>query len=97
MDFSTFPPECFLFSEQAMLVSKEFITSVVVGKDVVPRLGLHQMETLRHDLMATIKQSKKNKVQGHRGNINFVSIFIQCFSDLIFISYIFVLSMEKRQ
>ena len=30
-----------------MLESKSFMTSVVVGKDVVPRLGLHQMETLR--------------------------------------------------
>ena len=36
-----------LFSEAAMLSSKSFMTSVVVGKDVVPRLGLHQMETLR--------------------------------------------------
>ena len=26
-----------------MLESKEYITSVVVGKDVVPRLGLHQV------------------------------------------------------
>jgi hypothetical protein len=34
----------------------------VAGKDVVPRVGLHQLETLRHDLMDAIKRSKKNKV-----------------------------------
>ena len=30
-----------------MLASREFMTSVVVGKDVVPRIGMHQAETLR--------------------------------------------------
>ena len=30
-----------------MLASREFMTSVVVGKDVVPRIGMHQLETLR--------------------------------------------------
>jgi hypothetical protein len=35
----------------------------VAGKDVVPRVGLHQLETLRHDLMDAIKRSKKNKVR----------------------------------
>lgn len=42
--------------------TKEFVTSVVVGKDVVPRLGLHQLETLRTSLMATIKKSTDPKV-----------------------------------
>lgn len=37
--------------------SKSFITSVVVGKDVVPRIGLHQMETLRADLINAIQRS----------------------------------------
>ena len=45
-----------------MVASREYMTSVVVGKDVVARLGLHQMETLRHDLIATVRTSKKNKV-----------------------------------
>ena len=31
-----------------MLASREFMTSVVVGKDVVPRIGMHQLETLRY-------------------------------------------------
>lgn len=42
--------------------SKSFITSVVVGKDVVPRIGLHQLEALRADLINTIKRSKDPKV-----------------------------------
>lgn len=41
----------------AVEYSKEFITSVVVGKDVVPRIGLHQMEALRADLINAIQQS----------------------------------------
>lgn len=41
----------------AVEYSKSFITSVVVGKDVVPRIGLHQMETLRADLINAIKRS----------------------------------------
>lgn len=42
---------------QAVEYSKSFITSVVVGKDVVPRIGLHQMEALRADLINAIKRS----------------------------------------
>lgn len=45
------------FSIQAVEYSKSFITSVVVGKDVVPRIGLHQMEALRADLINAIKRS----------------------------------------
>lgn len=41
----------------AVEYSKSFITSVVVGKDVIPRIGLHQMEALRADLINAIKQS----------------------------------------
>ena len=33
-----------------------------MGKDVVPRIGLHQMETLRHDLMNALQKSKDPKV-----------------------------------
>ncbi len=42
--------------------SKEFITTVIVGKDVVPRIGLSQMESLRADLINAIKKSQKPKV-----------------------------------
>lgn len=41
----------------AVEYSKTFITSVVVGKDVVPRIGLYQMEALRADLINAIKRS----------------------------------------
>lgn len=37
------------------------MTSVVVGKDVVPRLGLHQLETLRSSLMTAINKSTEPK------------------------------------
>ena len=52
-------------SMPAVEYTKEFITSVVVGKDVVPRIGLHQLEQLRSDLMDVIKHSKQSKVTGH--------------------------------
>lgn len=41
--------------------TKEFVTSVVVGKDVVPRLGLHQLETLRSSLVTAINKSTDPK------------------------------------
>lgn len=50
--------------------SKSFITSVVVGKDVVPRIGLHQMESLRADLINAITRSIDAKVS----NLNSFSI-----------------------
>jgi len=57
----SYSPPGGLLSEEAMLASREFMTSVVVGKDVVPRIGMHQLETLRHDLMETIKKSEESK------------------------------------
>ena len=45
-----------------MIASRSFMTSVVVGKDIVPRIGLNQMEVLRQDIMATIKKSPFSKV-----------------------------------
>ena len=45
-------------SEEAMMASRSFMTSVVVGKDIVPRIGLNQLEILRQDIMATIKKSR---------------------------------------
>uniref|UniRef100_A0A7G3B235 sn-1-specific diacylglycerol lipase n=1 Tax=Lutzomyia longipalpis TaxID=7200 RepID=A0A7G3B235_LUTLO len=54
--FSYSPPGG-LLSMPAVEYSKSFITAVVVGKDVVPRIGLHQMEALRADLINAIKRS----------------------------------------
>ena len=56
----------YLHSMPAVEYTKEFITSVVVGKDVVPRIGLHQLEQLRSDLMDVIKHSKQSKVTARR-------------------------------
>ncbi|KAF2349357.1 Reverse transcriptase domain, partial [Trinorchestia longiramus] len=50
-----------LLSKPVLEFTKEFITSVVVGKDVVPRIGLHQMETLRADLITAIQHSQEPK------------------------------------
>lgn len=46
----------------AMEYTKTFTISVVLGKDVVPRLGLNQMEALRADLINAIKRSVDPKV-----------------------------------
>ncbi|CAG9855011.1 unnamed protein product [Phyllotreta striolata] len=46
-----------LLSAPAVDYTKQFTVSVVVGKDVVPRIGLYQMETLRTDLINAIKRS----------------------------------------
>jgi hypothetical protein len=53
----------YFYSEDAMLASISFMTSVVVGKDIVPRIGLNQLETLRLQLMEEIKNSKQSKVK----------------------------------
>ena len=47
-----------MFSEEAMLASRDFMTSVVVGKDAVPRIGMHQAETLRLFVMIELFQHK---------------------------------------
>ncbi|XP_015928278.1 diacylglycerol lipase-alpha isoform X2 [Parasteatoda tepidariorum] len=59
---------CYAYSPPGGLLSmpvvdytKDFVTSVVLGKDVVPRIGLHQMETLRSDLINAIKRSQDPK------------------------------------
>ena len=45
-----------------MVASQAFMTSVVVGKDIVPRIGLHQLERLRHQLLLSLHQSTQPKV-----------------------------------
>lgn len=48
-------------SSSALEYTKEFVVSVVLGKDVVPRLGLHQLEKLRYDLIEAIKRNNDPK------------------------------------
>ncbi|KAI7697578.1 Sn1-specific diacylglycerol lipase alpha [Sarcoptes scabiei] len=50
-----------LLSEEVINYSKDFIVSIVLGKDLVPRLGLHQMEKLRFDLIKSIKHCDMSK------------------------------------
>lgn len=62
--------------------SKTFITSVVVGKDLVPRIGLHQMESLRADLINAISRSIDPKV-----NYLFFKLFIHKHFFIIFLQF----------
>ncbi|XP_048118549.1 diacylglycerol lipase-alpha isoform X1 [Alosa alosa] len=50
-----------LLSEDAMEYSKEFCTSVVLGKDLVPRIGLFQLEGFRRHLLEVLQKSDKPK------------------------------------
>uniref|UniRef100_A0A8C9YJJ4 Diacylglycerol lipase-alpha n=1 Tax=Sander lucioperca TaxID=283035 RepID=A0A8C9YJJ4_SANLU len=57
----SYSPPGGLFSEDAMEYSKEFVTSVVLGKDLVPRLGLSQLEGFRRHLLEVLQKSNKPK------------------------------------
>lgn len=50
-----------LISEECAEATKSYITSVIVGKDIVPRIGLSQLELLRSDLINVIKMNEKPK------------------------------------
>ena len=76
----------------AVEYSKQFITSVVVGKDVVPRIGLHQMESLRADLINAIKRSKDPKV----GTLFLVSVSRFHVNVIISTSLFFVFLVENN-
>ncbi|XP_022093970.1 sn1-specific diacylglycerol lipase alpha-like isoform X2 [Acanthaster planci] len=60
--------QCYAYSPPGGLLSmpvveytKEFVTSLVIGKDIVTRVGLSQMECLRADLLDCIKRSTDTK------------------------------------
>uniref|UniRef100_A0A671U3X0 Diacylglycerol lipase-alpha n=1 Tax=Sparus aurata TaxID=8175 RepID=A0A671U3X0_SPAAU len=57
----SYSPPGGLLSEEAMEYSKEFVTSVVLGKDLVPRLGLSQLEGFRRHLLEVLQKSNKPK------------------------------------
>lgn len=54
------PPGC-VFSRRLAESCKEYITSYVLGDDVVPRLGLTSMENLRHEVLSLIARIKVPK------------------------------------
>ena len=51
-----------LLSPDAVEESKKFTTSIVVGKDVIPRLGTAQLEYFRSDLLYLLENSTAPKV-----------------------------------
>uniref|UniRef100_A0A1A8BHH3 Diacylglycerol lipase-alpha n=1 Tax=Nothobranchius kadleci TaxID=1051664 RepID=A0A1A8BHH3_NOTKA len=57
----SYSPPGGLLSEDAMEYSKEFVTAVVLGKDLVPRLGLSQLEGFRRHLLEVLQKSNKPK------------------------------------
>ncbi|XP_067301253.1 diacylglycerol lipase-alpha isoform X1 [Pseudorasbora parva] len=57
----SYSPPGGLLSEDAMEYSKEFVTSVVLGKDLVPRIGLSQLEGFRRHLLEVLQKSEKPK------------------------------------
>uniref|UniRef100_A0A8C1GE03 Diacylglycerol lipase-alpha n=1 Tax=Cyprinus carpio TaxID=7962 RepID=A0A8C1GE03_CYPCA len=57
----SYSPPGGLLSEDAMEYSKEFVTSVVLGKDLVPRIGLSQLEGFRRHLLEVLQKSEKAK------------------------------------
>ncbi|XP_010888803.2 sn1-specific diacylglycerol lipase alpha [Esox lucius] len=57
----SYSPPGGLLSEDAMEYSKEFVTSVVLGKDLVPRIGLSQLEVFRRHLLEVLQKSDKPK------------------------------------
>ena len=56
-----FAPPGGLLSEAAAEYSKDFVISIVLGKDIVARMGLHQMEKMRFDLIRAIKDCNMTK------------------------------------
>ena len=52
----------FVSSFCASQYSQEFTCSVVLGKDLVPRLGLHTMEDLKAQLLTAIHDCDTPKV-----------------------------------
>ncbi|XP_055038998.2 diacylglycerol lipase-alpha [Misgurnus anguillicaudatus] len=57
----SYSPPGGLLSEDAMEYSKDFVTSVVMGKDLVPRIGLSQLEGFRRHLLEVLQKSEKPK------------------------------------
>ncbi|KAI7814408.1 diacylglycerol lipase-alpha isoform X1 [Triplophysa rosa] len=57
----SYSPPGGLLSEDAMEYSKDFVTSVVLGKDLVPRIGLSQLEGFRRHLLGVLQKSEKPK------------------------------------
>ncbi|ODM93660.1 Sn1-specific diacylglycerol lipase beta [Orchesella cincta] len=58
--FAYSPPGC-LVTEEAANFCESFVTSVIVGDDIVPRLSVPSFEKFKNDLIRAIKESKTPK------------------------------------
>ncbi|CAL8110760.1 unnamed protein product [Orchesella dallaii] len=58
--FSYSPPGCLVTAEAAQFC-ESFVTSVIVGDDIVPRLSVPSFEKFKNDLIRVIKESKTPK------------------------------------
>eukprot|EP01012_Entosiphon_sulcatum_P059870 TRINITY_DN84504_c0_g1_i1.p1 TRINITY_DN84504_c0_g1~~TRINITY_DN84504_c0_g1_i1.p1 ORF type:complete len:684 (+),score=76.07 TRINITY_DN84504_c0_g1_i1:26-2053(+) len=52
-----------MFSPNAAQFSRKFITSLVIGKDIVPRLGLTTLDALRKEMIAAVAHCKCSKAR----------------------------------
>lgn len=67
---STYPNlKCFAYSPPGCLVTAEaatfcenFVTSVIIGDDIVPRLSVPSFERFKNDLIRAIKECRTPKV-----------------------------------
>ena len=59
------PPGC-VFSRRLANECKDYVTSYVLGDDVVPRLGLASMENLRHELLVCLSKITVPKYEALR-------------------------------
>ncbi|XP_067946078.1 diacylglycerol lipase-alpha-like isoform X2 [Watersipora subatra] len=57
----SYSPPGGLLSLDAVEESKKFTTSIVIGKDIIPRLGTAQLEYFRSDLLALLEDCKEPK------------------------------------
>ena len=53
---------CYSNSLGLQIYTEEFVCSVVLGNDIIPRLSLIAMEKLKYSLLEVIKTSKLPKV-----------------------------------
>lgn len=62
--FAFSPPGC-LVTQEAALFCESFVTSVIIGDDIVPRLSVPSFDRFKNDLIRVIKECKVPKVNSH--------------------------------
>lgn len=64
-----FSPPGGLLSHSAVMASKDYIQTLIFGKDIVPRAGLYQLETLRNEVINLLKHTDLPKYKIILGNV----------------------------